>query len=281
MRKIYLYALLCVGLTGIISCSGNKQKRIQTFAETFTGYLKSNQMDSVKAVHPSANFDSVAPIKLDSIQIIEKDGNYRVIFGGTKWIDVKENEEGDIIVENSKGIAAFPKDKYDIALKTGMFNDSTADTKAYELLKDTAYFTWINNKVLESADKVFSVKTGKVKVAYYGEGDGLLTLPITIQNNLPTAFKGDEYYITYTLIYYAYLGHISPELEGSYKRRSKTVKIKGEDIGPNKSINMNIKQYGDQIINVKATPKLSLGQSATNFYKPSGKEYQEYLDSKK
>ena len=82
---------------------------MQDFAESFSGYLKANQLDSIKAVYPSANFDSIAPLTADSIQITETNGIYRIDFGGNKWIEAKENEDGTFTVENSNGIAAFPR----------------------------------------------------------------------------------------------------------------------------------------------------------------------------
>lgn len=112
MRKIYLFAVVCLTIVGIIACASdkrNKGNKVQDFAESFSGYLKANQLDSIKAVYPSANFDSIAPLTADSIQITETNGIYRIDFGGNKWIEAKENEDGTFTVENSNGIAAFPR----------------------------------------------------------------------------------------------------------------------------------------------------------------------------
>lgn len=272
MRKIYLYALLFIGIVGIISCSGNKQKKIQTFAEIFIGYLNANQMDSIKMVYPTANFDSISPINMDSIQVIEKDGIYRVIFGGKKWIDVKENEDGTIIVENSKGVAAFPVDKYEIALNTGMLNDSTADTKAVELLRDSVYFNWLNDKALESYNNALEVKVNAGNYNYKPEDYIAGKMDITIKNTLPISLESNQYTIEYTM----YQPPISVEDRTGWKG---THRKSGIAVEPGQTVNMTIRDNG-KLSNPRAKLKMPLEEYLAKYYKPTGKEYQEYLDSK-
>lgn len=273
MRKICLYSLLCLGLISIYSCSQN-QKRVQTFADTFVGYVNGDQFDSIRSVYPTANFDSVAPLNSDSIQIAETDGVYHIDFGSTKWIEVKENEDGTFTIENSKGIAAFPEDKYNVAVNTGMLNDSISDTKAQELMNDSTFFAWLNDKAKESSENILSIEEGKLTRRNPQEAGDYLTLPIIVKNNLPILVKGDDYELSYILEYVDYLG------DGYYGYRKKTVKVKGEDIEANGTAKIDLKQFGNKISSVK----INFNQSKNDLYKyfkPTGKEYQEYLDSKK
>lgn len=272
MRKIYFYALLSLGAAGIISCSGNKEKRVQTFAETFSGYVNANQLDSIKAVYPTANFDSISLLATDSIKITETDGIYRIDFGGNKWIEAKENEDGALMVENSKGIAAFPQEKYDIAVNTGMLNDSIPDTKAQELLNDTTYFAWLNDKAKESYKNLISLTGGKTSIGKeYAAGAMDVKKQITLTNNSNSDIKKSDFEILYTTI-------IST---GDYYEKY-TKSAPGCDLKANETITMPIAVKGiSSITNPRIKLKISLEEYLSNYYKPTGKEYQEYLNTKK
>lgn len=273
MRKIYLYGLLCLGLAGIISCSGNKEKRVQTFAETFSGYVNANQLDSIKAVYPTANFDSISPLTTDSIQISETDGIYRIDFGSNKWVEAKENEDGTFTIENSKGIAAFPQDKYYLALNTGMLNNSTADTKAQELMNDTTYFIWLNKKVTESMQNILSLNYGKPKFHQPRYTEAITgTLVCTVTNNSEKEIKGDDYSISYRQ---EAENCSDGSVPNSLIKRNK----KGVDVAPGQSVEITLTHS-----NCVGFKNLSIDFNNSGdytHYKPTGKEYQEYLDFKK
>ena len=271
MRKICLYSLLCLGLIGIYSCSQN-QKRVQTFADTFVGYANGDQLDSIRAVYPTANFDSVAPLNSDSIQIAETDGVYHIDFGSTKWIEIKENEDGTFTIENSKGIAAFPEDKYNVAVNTGMLNDSISDTKAQELMNDSTYFAWLNDKAEESYKNAISIKDGKLS---YGRevapGASNVKKQVTLTNNTNSDIKKDDYEILCTTI-------IST---GEYYEQY-TKSTSGCDLKANESVTIPLQIKGISTIkNPRIKLKISLEEFVSKYYKPTGKEYQDYLESKK
>lgn len=276
MKKIYLYALLGLGLVSIISCSGNNENQVQTFAETFAGYVNANQLDSIKSIYPTANFDSINPLTTDSIQITETDGIYRIVFGENKWIEAKQNDDGSFVVDNSKGIAAFPQDKYETALNTGMLNDSISDTKAHELLNDSTYFAWLNDIAKESYKNVLSVSAGSTKKSIdYAHDCYRITVPITITNNSNKKLGPEDYEIVYSYNQSVAVG------EGSFKPKNFSKKEKGKDIGPGESIKMNLSISGNSISNPHAVLKMPMEEYVAKYYKPTGKEYQEYLDSKK
>lgn len=269
MKKIFLFAAVCVALSGMISCSGGKAK---DFANSFAGYVNAGQLDSVKAVYPTADFDSIAPLTTDSIEITENDGIYHIEFGSNKWIEAKENEDGTFTVENSKGLAAFPQVKYEIAVSTGMLNDSTPDTKAKELLNDSAYFAWLDDKAAESIQNVLSLNYGKPKLrsSIYSEAvTG--TLVCTVTNNSDKEIKGDDYSITYRQV-------AENSSDGSVPRSSIKRKKKGVDVAPGQSVNITLSQRN--CVGFKDVSVVSNNGDFTH-YKPTGKEYQEYLDSKK
>ena len=276
MRKIYLIAFACLAFIGMVSCSHNKQNRAQEFAEAFAAYVKANQMDSIKAIYPTANFDSIAPMTADSIQISEINGIFHIDFGGNKWIEAKQNEDGSFTVENSKGIAAFPLDKYETALNTGMLNDSIPDIKAQELLNDSSYFAWLNDKAKDSYNKILSVSSGSPKKSIdYAHDCYRITVPITITNNSNEKLGSEDYEIVYSYNQSVPLG------DGCFKPKNFSKKEKGKDVGPKESVTMNLSVSGNSLSNPRAVLKMPLEKYLAKYYIHTGKEYQEYLDSKK
>ena len=268
MRKIF-YGLMACLICFTVSC-GNK-KKVQTFVETFAGYVNSNQMDSIKAVYPSANFDSIAPLSADSIRITETNGIYRIDFGGNKWIEAKENEDGTFTVENSNGIAAFPQDKYEIAVNTGMLNDSIPDVKKQELLRDSTYFEWVNDKAINELKENLKFSRGKIKALGYDPPYNI-TWPVTVTNKGNSTINGSSYNVITR--WFSYWGDGDPG-------KGTKITIKGEDLAPGETKTFTFRQKAFAL----SPPTLEYNISNKDFilknYKFTGNEYQEYLNSKK
>ena len=263
MKKLLLAAFVCTATVSLVSCRGQK-KKVEAFADTFAGYVNSNQLDSIKSVYPAINFDSISHVSIDSISITEAGGNiYKVNYGGQKWIEVKVNEDGSLRVENSKGIAAFPGSKYEMALNSGMVSDTVPDVRVRELLNDEAYFDWLEEK---GQNLVNVMVTGDTKKSIAGEGIYKLTTPITITNNSSLDLLPKDYLIKYTLIQIGYRGIQSQ---------------KGVAVKSGESVNTNIINYGTKIENpkIELTPNLRETINKDNTF--TGNEYQEYINLKK
>lgn len=282
MRKLLLGA---AALFLMVSCGGNGDKqaeennKVQKFAEKFAGYVNANQMDSIKAVYPTANFDSVASLGNDSISISEiGPDSFKVNFTPAKWIDVKIGADGKMTVVNSKGIACFPEDKYQTAMTTGMLNDSTDDVKANELLKDDAYFEWLKKNSEKKSDYIIKISPGKYKNIWkpqWGEGSkGSIT--VTLTNLSDQAISGSDYSITYKT--YESNGYT----DSSRRNYTKNNTHKGIDLGPNKSGTITLSEWETyKFYDFKIKP--AAGKEERLKFKPTegGNEYQEYLKSKK
>lgn len=264
----------------MVSCSADKSEKpqeenveIQKFAEKFASFTKANQIDSIKAVYPTANFDSVASIANDSISISESGaGLFKINYTPEKWIDVKVGVDGKMTVENSKGIAVFPEEKYQTAKTTGMLNDSINDVKTQELLNDEAYFKWLNDRAKKSYSNLISLTDGKTSIGKeYAAGAMDVRKQITLTNNSNTDIKKSDFEILYTTI-------IST---GDYYEKY-TKSMPGCDLKANETRSMPIAVKGiSSITNPRIKLKISLAEYLTKYYKPTGKEYQEYLNSKK
>lgn len=276
MKKLFYFAT-CGLIFITTACSGGaggKEQKAQTFAEAFAGYVNANQLDSIKAVYPTLNFDSIAPVATDSITINEVDGTTRIDFGGGKWIEVTEGEAGDVTVVNSKGIAVFPEDKLQLALNTGMLTPEVTDVKSQELLNDSTYFDWLSKKS-NSGDCVIQIKPGKLKSTYRGEAQkGSMTVTLTNLSDSPIS-RSD-----YTIAYKT--NESNGYTDNSRRNYTKNNTHKGIDLKPNGSGTIDLSKWETyKFYNFEVKPvkgKESAIKKQSDF---TGKEYQEYLDSKK
>ena len=268
MKKILLFAIPLF----ILAACGGDSKKVRNLAETFVNYVNENQMDSIKAIYPTANFDSIAPISADSISVSEiGSGLYRVNFSANKWIDVKAGEYGMTIVE-SRGIASFPEDKYEIAVNTGMVSATTTDVRTQELLNDSAYFEWVKRNMKQP----ISLEKGKISKKYGVDLQGrpcegaVERMTCIVTNNTPNPISGKDYDITYAYSYWTCSDGSSPDGHTTGKKG-------GVDLAPGESANINIAimDYGLKNVAVKYNVPVEQLYNGLNPY--SGNEYQEYL----
>lgn len=276
MRKL-LFGITCSLIFLITACGGDKQQKVHSFVETFAGYVNAGQLDSIKVMYPEANFDSIVPLSTDSVKINETDGITRVDFGSGKWIEIQEGEDGNITIVNSKGIAAFPEDKMQLAVNTGMLNLEDTDVRTQELLNDTEYFAWLE-KNFDHGDYVIQIKPGKYKNIWkpnWGEGSkGSITVTLTNLSDAP--ISGSDYFITYKT------NESNGYTDDSRRNYTKNNKRKGIDLNPKESGTINLSEWETyKFYNFEIKPAEGKEQVLKYQFKPTGKEYQEYLDSKK
>lgn len=254
MNKLFYLASL-IALFFISSCGENKQQKVQIFSDTFVGYVNANQIDSIKTLYPTANFDSIASLSPDSVQIAESEGFYHIDFGSGKWIEVKENEEGSLIVEKSKGLAAFPTDKVEIAKKTGMWDDNLNDNDIATKISDEDFFKYIEDSSKKGRAKLLSIRGG------------------TVTNISDKTIDGNDYKVIKSF-YICGNAFYRPSTTYSY--------ISGKTLKPGESMRINLVQAlmgRESLSGIKwQIPE----DEITSKYIPfTGNEYQEYLDSKK
>ena len=257
----------------MVACGGGKKEKVKSFADTFAGYVNAGQLDSIKAVYPSVNFDSVAHVSTDSVKISDTDGITRVDFGGGKWIELEIGDSGDITVVNSKGIAAFPEDKFQLAVNTGMLNNSTADIKTQELLNDSIYLAWLNDKAVKEIKESLIFSRGNIiRTIGHDTLSDIIIWPVTVTNKENSTISGSSYNVITR--WFSYWGDGNPG-------KGTKITIKGEDLTPGETKTFTFKQKAFAL----NPPTLEYNISNKDFilknYKFTGKEYQEYLDSKK
>ena len=284
MKKLLFFA---VSVFLLAACGGNKDNKIQDFANSFATYVNNGQIDSIKVVYPTANFDSVAPISTDSISISEiGKGEYKINFSSDRWLKVKLDFDGKLKVQESQGIAAFPADKYETGMKSGMFSDDPTDVEIYERLNDSDFFIWLKEKAANAQSNIVSLTPGSIsynsKMGYDAYDDPVRQYQavenVTVTNNSSTHIKGSDYNISYV-----YKLWTCCDNEGWW---SKNKTVSGVDLAPGESKSISLTSEYDEwgkkpkIENPKINFKASQ-EDAAKFYQPSGNEYQEYLNANK
>lgn len=282
MKKILYFAF---SLFLLAACGGNKETKLQEFADNFARYVNDSQIDSIKAVYPTANFDSVAPISTTSISISDNGNDtYKISYSEEKWIEVEFENDGTVIVLESRGIAAFPAEKYEIGKNSGMFSDNPTDVTMAERLNDSAFFSWLNQKGANAQSNIVSLTPGSItyksKMGEDAYGDYIRQYQavedITVTNNTSTYIKGSDYSVSFV-----YKLWTCCENEGWW---SKNKTISGVDLGPGESKSITLTSDYDEwgkkpkIESPKINLKISK-EEAAKFYQPSGNEYQEYLNT--
>lgn len=269
MKKLILIALPLI----LLAACGNKRDEIKEFAETFAGYVNAQQKKEVMEVYPKANFGSLDHLPTENISVSEKEGGYRVNFGEGKWIDVEIGTDGSYVVTNSRGVASFPEQKYDIALKTGMIDDNLSDLEVQERLNDEAYFIWLD----KNQPQPIELEKGKISKKFGVNLNGIPCegaverMTCTVTNNTDKPISGKDYEITYAYSYWTCSDGSSPDGHTTGKRP-------GVDLAPGASaqINIAIMDYGLKNVALKYNvPEVNL-LAGMNLYK--GNEYQEYLN---
>ena len=187
-------------------------------------------------------------------------------------MEVQVNENGNVVAVNSKGIALFPQEKYEIAEKTGMINDTVPDLQAQELLNDSTYFEWLKRNIKQPVGLIKGKIRSKGGVDLYGrpcEG-AVERMTCTVTNNTSAPISGKDYAITYAYSYWTCSDGSSPDGHTTGKKE-------GVDLTPGQSadIEIAIMDYGLKNVNVKYNvPEEELYKNMNPY---SGNEYQEYL----
>ena len=270
MKKILLallpFMMLC-------SCGGKEttpENEVRNYGKYFVEKLSANQLDSLKASYPGiADADSIVPVQSDTILVVETaPGQYDMTLAEGISLKINRSEDGNISVTESKGLFVFPADKVDIAKKTGLWNDNLSDAQLNERMKDEEFFKWLKGtKTIKSSDVIALGKT---------EGDGYWTRGFRyVVNKTDQTIKGSDYQVIKKFGYSVFNGE-------DFDENSGTEVLHGKDIPPRGSVKYEFScssHGGEEIKSVKL--KLTPEQIQERFAPYTGKEYQEYLNSKK
>ena len=253
----------------LCACSGKKttpEEEVRNYGKYFVEKITANQLDSLTTSYPDiANADSIVPVLSDTILVVETSpGQYNVTLTEGITLKVNRSDDGNISVTESKGLFAFPTDKVDIAKKTGMWDDKLSDAQLNERMKDEEFFKYIKDQIKNKTSNILTV--GKYVDTSDPDANGRFGYN-TLKNNSDVDIDPSDY----SMIYYEFDFD-----KQEYKTRS------GKPIPAHGSIRIESSGgtlFGEYFEKIKWN--LSEEQKVEKFTPYTGKEYQEYLNSKK
>lgn len=257
------------GILAALVATGCSDKKTQEFAETVGRLVKANQVDSLAAVYPDAVFDSIGfanDFEAIEIEKTDVDGVVRAKFGEVASINIKKDENGNLSVVESNGIAAFPKGQLEMAKKAGALKDNLSDIN---LMENMIFLDELNAALYEAsgeygkkAIKISNQTVTKESMYAMDPGYGYYTLT----NNTDRDIKGSEYEVVWNDVY---LGWVN---SSTYRRE------KGKDIPAHGSVRYNYSfsgHSGSSLEKVVMKP-VPYDEFLSN-YAYDGKEFDEYM----
>ena len=265
MKKCFV--MMCVMAAMLSACNSNEKKALE-FSKELEGYVKGNNLEWLKTVYPTADFDSIGFANYVEPQVGEspEKGLIRIDFGESAWIDLKAKEDGGFEIVNSYGLAQFPAEKFKLAQETGMITPGLDDVEIQKRMNDRRYFTWLKNK----ANNIVEIKPGPMKWIpdYYSEG-GWTSCVCQLTNTTQSPISGKDYIITYTYEY-------ETCSDGSSPNGFANAKKPGVDLNPGETKSMTIKQGAVGLHNIAVQMNLPETQLAA-LLTPKGNEYEEFI----
>ena len=262
----------------LCACGGSKkaspEEEVRIYGKYFIEKVSAPQLDSLQASYPDiVNADSIVPIQSDTIIVTESaPDQYNMTIAEGVILKLNHFDDGHFTVTESNGLFAFPKDKLDLAKKTGMWEDKLSDSELAKRINDEGFTDYLKKiKTVKTSD-IFSISKMKIPKEIYGITD--TTQPIT--NLTDQEISGNDYSV---ILEYYFQMAATDEDDGVEKG---TTILKGKNIRPGGTVEFPV-EYGfrgsSEIKSIKwnLTPE----QLQEKFAVYTGKEYQEYLDSKK
>lgn len=280
MNKYLAMAFVAACGCGMLATScGGEKKEMAEFAGRFGKLASENALDSVKALYPTAEFDSVGLAgSLDSIAVgkTSDDGLTHISYGNGAWIEVARLGDGTLQVVKSGGVALFPQGRYAAGKGTGMFGSDASDAEVARLLADDAYFNWLDMRMAEKLDVALALTAGKKKFVPSMTSECVsVSMPVTITNNTKDVIEAGDYKVEY-------IGEFANGSDGSTPNSRVTRTKAGGKIAPGESTSISL--FENCAVDIKS-PKLKLSGALKEKLKGSlsysGTEYAEYQKSLK
>lgn len=259
MKKFATILMLFAGIGLIVSCGkkASPEDEVRNYGKYFVEKVNANQIDSLTASYPDiSKADSIAPLQSDTILVVEiAPGQYDLTLAEGITLKINRSEDGDITVEESRGLFVFPADKVEIAKKTGLANDSTSDKLMGEKIKDDDFFKYLDNDIKNSKSKLLTIKGG------------------TVTNSSQKVIDGNDYKVIKRFV-----------VAGNYfsKGGASFSSINGKTLQPGESMKIPLVQALMGMESLSGIKWQIPDEEVIVKYIPfTGNEYQEYLDSKK
>ncbi|MCM1292056.1 MAG: hypothetical protein NC111_04440 [Bacteroides sp.] len=278
--KLSILATACVATLAVASCSSHDDAAL-ALGQKVAGYVQNNAVDSLKAVYPTADFDSLAfvlqidtyDVKLDNTKTGD---TIRVNLGDRAWIDVLPDQSGELKVVASKGLAAYPDYLATLATESGLIDENTPDLEKSRLMADKEYFAYLDTLGANSYTEFITFSFNPDKKSWKTNAAGEMTeliQSVKVTNNSHLTLAPEDYVIEYAMKTF---GSADPE------KFNFTGTLGGVALEPGQTAEVTIEEKGYvELAAVKFSPKISLNKyMAGHGFKPKGNEYEQYKAGK-
>lgn len=266
-----ILSLATMGALLVSSCGGSHEltpeQEMRNYGKYFTEKISIGELDSVKASYPDIlSADSLTPLKSDTILVVETaPGKYELTLAEGVLIKVNRADDGNITVEESRGLFAYPDDKKKIARKSGMWDDKLNDAELNKRMKDQDFFDYIAKNNTVNPKNIITI--GKKIDDGFNYNTDITKYHLILTNNTNIPISGSDYKVTYHWYVWEDEGNDSED---------------GKDLPPHGTARISWEEGGDNGTDYKAIKwNLTPEQLQEKFGAFTGNEYQEYLDSKK
>ena len=272
MMKKFLFVLMA-GLLLLTTACNDRKAEVAEFAKKVAQYARDNQPDSLAAVYPDMDSLEItlAPVS-DSVivdQIPDKENMYLVKLGDAT-LEVQCDDEGKMTVVKSHGLFTYDEAEKETAKARGQYVDSLPDLENARRMADGEFLAYFEKMKAEFENVPNPLKVGKYKVTKQIEfmmdlGQGC----VVVTNTSNEAVSGSDYQLSYRM---EHLAPMEPETT------SREV-VKGKDIPANGTAQFNIDWTGRHYPEDNSFKIIWMAKPKE--YVPTGKEYDQYLESKK
>lgn len=252
---------------------------VTAFANDFVAKLTAGQLDSLKASYPVlAGATDLVPVKGDSVLVLAATtpGEYDVTLSDGITMKISHSPDGSITINETRGLYSFPNDKKEIAMKTGMWDNSLNDAQLAERMNDDAFFKYIKTNKKVNSRNIIKIGEFHDNFVPQSEDDFRGTAVYDgyqkLTNTTGSEIKGSDYSLVY---------HVASYWGGEVEEEWTEVKP-GKTIPAHGSVKVDAAAgyHGGSVVQ-KIKWKLSDAQLQEKFAPYTGNEYQEYLNSKK
>lgn len=275
-KQTLILSFLVAVVVAFSSCASDESK-VKSLVADLATVIKNSDKSAIAAIYPDAAKAPELALQYseDNVTVtpLEVEGSFRVAIGDKVELTVVKNaESGNFTVENSRGLFKWPKERMEMAVATGWYDDKVTDKENAERLSDEGFVDYLGGSLLaEIQKKVYAKSISDLHSAVHGA-----SYEIEVRNDNDFDLPGDAYVVTATL-----WGFDFDRLEFVPTRTKK--EFSGNIVPAHGTARYNIPgtvdyEYESWEADLKVT--MTKEQAVAKFLSPKGTEYAEYLKIK-
>lgn len=270
MRKLSFHSIFLAAMAMILSCTTDK---VKTFAQEFATAVANGDRAAITRMYPdAAKADSLSfTFNADSVTVTTDEANHQstVTIGGGKDFTVSEDADGNLLIQSSHGLFAYPAHELTFAKRTGQWKAGLTDAEQAERMADHGLadylFEQFNNQLKGSLTIANSATYGND----YFEGEWVSAKGVIfhVKNASTTDIPGSAWSITYKEGYWGGGKMATEEVPGVDVAAGATVTVRTQKLGS------SMESETSERLNIKGLSR----EEFMAVFQPTGNEYDEYV----